>query len=285
MSKRFFFKMFKTAWDISFTEENIQSAFRKPGIWPVDGTEMIKKVSKPEVVFDSISNAPSKSPKTPLHSRALRQAYISMNRSPSTRKLNYIFKSARVLAAQVSILQKENEGLVEALDLEKDKRRKGRRLNLCGEESSGVEIYTPGKVVKAREYMEAKDAQEQADYEAKEARKVQRAANALVRKQKQAKKEARQVAAQLAKELRTSNPAPPKTPAKKKQPVVRKAKKTGAKVPKAKEPIALPKTPKKTPAKAPEKAVVVEEVEEVVIRQNSRGRTITLPERFKHQNQ
>jgi hypothetical protein len=49
---------------------------------------------------------------------------------------------------------------VESLALEKDKRRRGRRLNLCGEESGGVEIYTPGKVVQAREYMEAKDAEE-----------------------------------------------------------------------------------------------------------------------------
>ena len=113
---------------------------------------------------------------------------------------------------------------------------------------------------------------------------MQRAANALVRKQKQAEKEARQAAAQLAKELRTSNPAPPKTPAKKKQPVVHKAKETGAEVPKAKAPVTLSKTPKKTPAKAPEKAVVIEEVEEVVIRQNSRGRVITLPERFKNKN-
>jgi hypothetical protein len=36
-------------------------------------------------------------------------------------------------------------------------------------------------------------------------------------------------------------------------------------VPKAKAPVVLPKTPKKTPAKAPTKAIVVEEVEEVVI--------------------
>ena len=49
---------------------------------------------------------------------------------------------------------------MEALDLEKDKRKKGRRLNLAGEESSSVEIYILGKVVKAREYIEAKDAQE-----------------------------------------------------------------------------------------------------------------------------
>jgi hypothetical protein len=80
---------------------------------------------------------------------------------------------------------------MEALALKKDKRKKGRRLNLYGKESSGVEIYTLGKVVAAREYIEAKDAQEQAKLKAKEARKVQRVANALVQKQKQAKKEER----------------------------------------------------------------------------------------------
>jgi hypothetical protein len=47
--------------------------------------------------------------------------------------------------------------------------------------------------------------------------------------------------------------------------VVYKAKKTSAKVPKAKASITLLKTPKKTPVKAPKKAVVVKEVEEVVI--------------------
>jgi hypothetical protein len=36
---------------------------------------------------------------------------------------------------------------VESLALEKDKRKRGRRLNLCGEESSGVEVYSSGKVV------------------------------------------------------------------------------------------------------------------------------------------
>jgi hypothetical protein len=47
--------------------------------------------------------------------------------------------------------------------------------------------------------------------------------------------------------------------------VVYKAKKTSAKVLKAKAPITLPKTLKKTPIKALKKAVVVEEVKEVVI--------------------
>ena len=104
MSKRFFYKFFKRAWDASFTEENIQSAFRKPGVWPVDGKEMIAKVSKPEAVFDSTPSTPSKTPKTPLESKALRQARLSMNRSPSSRKIDRIFKSATILSAQVSIL-------------------------------------------------------------------------------------------------------------------------------------------------------------------------------------
>jgi hypothetical protein len=108
---------------------------------------MIAKVSKPEPIFDPSCSTPSKSLKTPLDSRALRQARYAIERSPSTRKLDRIFKSARVLAAQVSILQKENKGLVESLALEKDKRKRGWRLNLCGEESSGVKIYTPSKVV------------------------------------------------------------------------------------------------------------------------------------------
>jgi hypothetical protein len=47
--------------------------------------------------------------------------------------------------------------------------------------------------------------------------------------------------------------------------VVYKAKKTSARVPKAKAPIVLPKTLNKTLIKALKKAVVVEEVKEVVI--------------------
>ena len=63
--------MFKAAQDISFTKENIQSAFKKPGIQPINGTEIIKKVSKPNPIFDPTLNTPLKTPKTPLDLRAL----------------------------------------------------------------------------------------------------------------------------------------------------------------------------------------------------------------------
>jgi hypothetical protein len=68
---------------------------------------------------------------------------------------------------------------VESLALKKDKHRKGRRLNLYNKESGGIKIYSPSKVVLAREYIK-EDAKEQAKCEAKEARKVQQAANTLI---------------------------------------------------------------------------------------------------------
>jgi hypothetical protein len=52
-------------------EENIQSAFRKPGIWPINGKEMIAKVSKLDIVFNPAPYNPSNTPKTLLNLRAL----------------------------------------------------------------------------------------------------------------------------------------------------------------------------------------------------------------------
>jgi hypothetical protein len=45
-------------------------------------------------------------------------------------------------------------------------------LNLYNKESSDIEIYSLSKVVDAKEYIAEKDAKEQTELEAKEARKV-----------------------------------------------------------------------------------------------------------------
>ena len=48
MSKPFFFKLFKQAFDQSFTEEAIKHAFAKPGIWPICGDHLIKAATRPK---------------------------------------------------------------------------------------------------------------------------------------------------------------------------------------------------------------------------------------------
>ena len=45
MSKSFFWPMFKRAWDKSFIEENILSAFAKAGIWPTNKRKTIQKIT------------------------------------------------------------------------------------------------------------------------------------------------------------------------------------------------------------------------------------------------
>jgi hypothetical protein len=94
-------------------------------------------------------------------------------------------------------------------------------------------------------------------------------------------KEARQAAAQLAKDLQTANLSPRKAPSKKPKAVVPKAKKAAPTVPKLQKPPS-----KKAPAKKPVKegvaqVVLVQKVEGEVVTQNSRGRQIKLPTRFK----
>ena len=65
-------------------------------------------------------------------------------------------------------------------------------MNLAGEANKDIiDCYSPGKVVKAREYQEEKEALRQAEEEAKLQRKIQRAANALKNKRDKAERAAK----------------------------------------------------------------------------------------------
>ena len=57
MSKSFFWPIFKVAFDKAFTEKNIQSAFRKAGIWPTNGINIVKSITR--LVVSSPPKAPS----------------------------------------------------------------------------------------------------------------------------------------------------------------------------------------------------------------------------------
>src|SRR4051812_20598259 len=54
ISKHFFFKIYKTAFDKSFTKETIQRAFEKSGLWPVNCKVWTKR-------FDKLFKSKSKS--------------------------------------------------------------------------------------------------------------------------------------------------------------------------------------------------------------------------------
>jgi hypothetical protein len=144
--------------------------------------------------------------KTPFSAKAIRHFCTAFEDSLTQRRVNKVFKAAETIATKISILKHENHSLREAIILEKKKGKKGKRLNLCREISKGVEVYSPTKVVRASVYHKTKEAAEALELQAKEERKIKRAANALKNKQLKEEKEARQAAVQLAKELHSANP-------------------------------------------------------------------------------
>jgi hypothetical protein len=185
------------------------------------------------------------------------------------------------MATKISILEHENRGLCEAIILEKKKRKKGKRLNLCREISKGVEVYSPVTVVGARVYHETKEAAEALELQAKEERKIKRAANALKNKQLKEEKEARQAVAQLAKELQGANPTTLKALLGQAKLVAVKPRKVPVATPKAKKAPVLSKKPAKLRKEVPDIVAIEDEGWEEVVTQNRRGRQIKLPTRFK----
>ena len=68
------------------------------------------------------------------------------------KKLSEIFDVLEKQTAKVFVVEKEASNLREAIILEQQKRKKGKRLDLAGEESQGCDIYSLNKVDKAKEY-------------------------------------------------------------------------------------------------------------------------------------
>ncbi len=106
------------------------------------------------------SPKPPQENQTPVSSRAVRRAQKAYKLQPSTELLSLIFRANEKLASQCSILLHERNGLIGALQLEKAKRKRGKKLNLLGEEDSGPQFWSPSKVQAAKGVNQAKEAEE-----------------------------------------------------------------------------------------------------------------------------
>jgi hypothetical protein len=91
--------------------------------------------------------------------------------------LDLVFQANVALAFQVSINQHIINSLHEALKLERQKCKKGKKLNLVGEDNIGLQFYSPGRVRAALAFQAGKEAEEQADRDRIVSKKAQSAAN------------------------------------------------------------------------------------------------------------
>jgi DDE superfamily endonuclease len=136
MTKRLFWPIFRDAWGDSFTPKNIKKAFKATGIWPLQPLLTLAKIQKPSL---SIYSTPTKLPPlpiaTPMTTRGVRRLLKS---SPTQKKVAILERAVLQLVTQMDIQNFENRGLRTALTQEKKRRQRGKRLNLLGEEDTGV---------------------------------------------------------------------------------------------------------------------------------------------------
>ena len=193
MTKRAFWSCFWSAWQQAFTEKNIASGFQKTGIWPINPEPMLAKLTRPASVMP---NTPT-DPKTPMTCRAVRRIGRVYRKAPTSIVANKVLRAAEKLSSQHAIDQHTINGLTQALRDEKKRRQRGKRLNLLGENDSGAQFFSPGRIQAAREWQtqkatnEATRQQEIANAKAlavtkkaqKEADKLQRSIASMRRRQ------------------------------------------------------------------------------------------------------
>jgi hypothetical protein len=96
---------------------------------------------------------------TPQTARAVRRL---LKASPTEKKLALLERAILRLTTRFEIQSFENQGLRVAITQEKKMRQRNKRLNLLGEEDTGVpQFFSPQRVLAARAYQESKEEKEE----------------------------------------------------------------------------------------------------------------------------
>jgi hypothetical protein len=182
VTKRIFWRLFRTAWNSALTLENIRSAFASPGISPLNPPKVLDKIKK-ETPSPILSDNEGRKI-TPGSVRGLRRAVkaISKERGDIALGLDLIIRASEKLAIRNEVLEHEIRGLRTALVDEKKRRKKGRPMGLFDKERPGeAQFFSPAKVSAVRARMQELEDQNQRERAEAEAR---RQAKALERERK-----------------------------------------------------------------------------------------------------
>lgn len=98
MSKRIFWKIFKQAWEASFTERNIKRAFEKTGIWPFQPSITVKQIQKQPSKLSTPTRLPALPLATPVTARGCRRV---LKLSPSRTKEAILERAVMRLVTQL----------------------------------------------------------------------------------------------------------------------------------------------------------------------------------------
>lgn len=161
MSKRLFYSFFKKVWKASFIKSNIEITLQATGIWPYDPNKTLTICTK------KLSNKSAKKLHIRFASKILLSCY-AMQQLVRQGELDVkdiyilvILQGSEKLAVKVDVLEFENKKLIKALKVEKQKKNRGKQLNLLNEEDNGPQLFSPSRVQTAQEFIIAKKAEKE----------------------------------------------------------------------------------------------------------------------------
>jgi len=172
MTKRSFWSVFKVAWDCSFTSKNIEKAFEATGIWPFNPSKRLKKLALATDCPSTPSSNLIRPSRTPANCRSVRRLVQS---TPTAANRAIVARVANKLAAELEVQKHINGQLQAALFNEKDKRARGKRLGLTGEEVTGEAcLWSPERIRKAQTHQATKAAAEEEEKRQKDQQKEEK---------------------------------------------------------------------------------------------------------------
>jgi hypothetical protein len=203
ITKRDFWPLFYKAWEKAFHTQNVCSAWKAAGLYPLNPEQVILTVRRPQTPPKEHQNQ-SQQYKTPGSSKSLRRAF---RRLQDEGKIHpdavVLLHAGEKLAADLDIAQHEIIGLQKAVLHEKKKRKRGKAMHLYdeGETEGQGRFFSPTKIGRIRERAAAaEDAQRQHQL-AMSDKKLQLAiSRAEKAREAEERKQQRQLARQAAQE-------------------------------------------------------------------------------------
>ena len=156
MLKRVFWRLFWPAWKEASRPDNIESAWKKTGLFSLQPGAVLNVITKPEPPA-----AVSASLKTPISSHTVHRAHRQYKIKPTKLLMSKILRTNEQLAAHHNINLHIIEQLKTDIKQERKRRKRGKRLNLRGEQDSGPQFYGPEEVKAAQDYQASKEVKEE----------------------------------------------------------------------------------------------------------------------------
>jgi hypothetical protein len=194
MSKQHFWSLFKPAFDLAFTKKNIESAWKKTGLYPLNEEVILSQVRVTEPRPSSAASSASA-----FSSSSWKRAHEHFHATygpAMTRSELKVYNTLDYLCAKAQLQEIELQGLKDRIDLQEksSKRRQPLFAELRAQADNKAIFFSPAKIQLARDLLAQREQEKQDEEDRKQAERDRKAENKL-RKELEAaqKREARAI--------------------------------------------------------------------------------------------